>query len=158
MYFGVGGHPSFKLPMEPNLAFEDYFLEFSEPCSPRRILFSDERLIVGAEEFPLKEDRYLPLNHRLFDRDAIVLESGSGAVTLQSDKGSFQLRLDYSGFPYLGVWHTPGIDAPFICLEPWSSLPSRQGLIEEITEQPSLIALRKGETYENEWHITISAG
>ncbi|MDR1321765.1 MAG: aldose 1-epimerase family protein [Gracilibacteraceae bacterium] len=158
MYFGIGGHPGFGLPMDKGLIFEDYYLEFSESCFPRRILFSDERFVLGTEEFPLARGRRLPLDHRLFDRDAIVLKSGSGAVALQSDKGSLWLELDYSGFPYLGIWHTPGADAPFVCLEPWSSLPSRQGLIEEITEQPGLVALRKGEMYENEWHITITAG
>ena len=39
MYFGIGGHPGFNIPMEEGLSFEDYELEFSRACEPQRILF-----------------------------------------------------------------------------------------------------------------------
>ena len=39
MYFGIGGHPEFNIPMEEGLSFEDYELEFSRACEPQRILF-----------------------------------------------------------------------------------------------------------------------
>ena len=29
MYFGLGGHPGFNVPLEAGLSFEDYCLEFS---------------------------------------------------------------------------------------------------------------------------------
>ena len=31
MYFGVGGHPGFAVPLEKGLAFEDYCLQFEAP-------------------------------------------------------------------------------------------------------------------------------
>ena len=29
MYFGIGGHPAFNVPLESSLTFEDYYLSFS---------------------------------------------------------------------------------------------------------------------------------
>mgnify|MGYP000432368555 CR=1 FL=1 len=39
MYFGIGGHPGFQIPIEKNLKFEDYRIDFGEDPKPRRILF-----------------------------------------------------------------------------------------------------------------------
>ena len=87
MYFGIGGHPGFNIPMEEGLSFEDYELEFSRACEPQRILFSQECFVEGKESYELFEGRRIPLRHNLFDEDAIVLEKTSGEVLLHSTKG-----------------------------------------------------------------------
>ena len=56
---------------------------------------------------------------------------------------------------YLGVWHTVKAEAPFVCLEPWVSLPSRDGIVEDFAQQGDLVALDAGETYKNKWSITV---
>ena len=53
MYFGIGGHPGFNIPMEEGLSFEDYELEFSRACEPQRILFSQECFVEGKESYEL---------------------------------------------------------------------------------------------------------
>ena len=90
MYFGIGGHPGFNIPMEEGLSFEDYELEFSRACEPQRILFSQECFVEGKESYELLEGRRIPLRHNLFDEDAIVLEKTSGEVLLHSTKGKRQ--------------------------------------------------------------------
>lgn len=37
MYFGIGGHPGFRVPLENGLDFEDYYLEFAKECRPERV-------------------------------------------------------------------------------------------------------------------------
>lgn len=49
MYFGLGGHPGFRVPLEAGKKFEDYYLEFSEPCQPNRVKFTKECFITGEE-------------------------------------------------------------------------------------------------------------
>ena len=34
MYFGLGGHPGFNVPLAEGLRFEDYRLRFSADCRP----------------------------------------------------------------------------------------------------------------------------
>ena len=40
-----------------------------------------------------------------------------------------------------------------MCLEPWVSLPARQDVVEEFTQQGDLVALLPGERYVNPWKI-----
>lgn len=155
MHFGLGGHPGINVPLEDGLSFEDYFLEFPQ-ADLRRVEFTENCFITGNEDpFPLTRNR-LPLAHNMFDEDAIVLKGVPGQVTLRSDKGSRAVTLLAPDLPVYGFWHMPGTDAPYICLEPWSSLPSRQDVIEDLETQPDLIALTPGKTYQTTWSLEIS--
>jgi galactose mutarotase-like enzyme len=49
----------------------------------------------------------------------------------------------------------PGTDAPYICLEPWSSLPAHQDVIEDLQTQEDLISLEAGKTYRTTWSLKI---
>ena len=154
MYFGLGGHPGINVPLEPGLKFEDYCLQFP-PCDLRRVEFTEACFITGKEDpFPLEHDR-LPLRHDMFDQDAIVLKGVPGEVTLRSDKGTKSVTLTAPDLGVFGFWHWPRTDAPYICLEPWSSLPSRQDVVEDLETQPDLISLDAGKTYRTTWSLLI---
>jgi len=152
MYFGLGGHPGINVPLEDGLVFEDYFLEFPE-AELRRVEFTPACFITGKEDpFPLEGSR-LPLRHDMFDDDAIVLKGVPGKVTLRSEKGSRAVTLVAEDLPVYGFWHMPKTDAPYICLEPWSSLPSRQDVVEDLETQEDLIRLGAGKTYTTTWSL-----
>lgn len=155
MYFGLGGHPGINVPLEDGLSFEDYFLEFP-PCSPRRVEFTDDCFVTGCDvPFTLDNGR-LPLRHGLFDRDAVVLRGVTGPVTLRSERGARSVTVSAPGFPLLGFWHKPLSDAPYVCLEPWSSLPSRSGIVEDLETQPDLVSLPAGQVYRTEWSLRFA--
>mgnify|MGYP001774838951 FL=1 len=131
LYCGMGGHPGFNVPLEEGLTFEDYELTFPEACTPRQVVFSPA-LQVAPERpaYPLEEGRKLPLRHELFDLDAVVLAGAPRQVTLSSPKGSHGVTVAYPQMPYVGFWHKPQTDAPYVCIEPWSVLPGRDNLVE----------------------------
>ncbi len=152
MYFGLGGHPGINVPMEEGLTFEDYFLEFPE-CSLRRVEFTPACFVTGREDpFPLQDGK-LSLRHDMFDQDAIVVKGVPGRVTLRSEQGSRAVTLIAPDLPVYGFWHMPQTDAPYICLEPWSSLPSRQDVVEDLETQPDLICLDAGNEYVTVWSL-----
>lgn len=156
MYFGIGGHPGFNVPMESGLCFEDYYLEFTKECQPERVSFSADCFVEGEPvSFPLEAGKVLPLHHDMFDEDAIILTDMDSQVTLKSDKGSKAVRVTYPDMKYLGFWHRPHTDAPYVCIEPWSSLPSRKGIVEDLATQPGLMKLEAGAEYNNTWSIEI---
>lgn len=157
MYFGIGGHPGFRVPLEDDLDFEDYILEFKTACRPDRVGHTDACFLSGENtEFPLQNGKILPLYHGMFDDDAVVLQNMSDCVTLKSQKGSRQVTVSYPDLPYLGLWHAPKTEAPYLCIEPWTSLPSRQDIVEEFRCKSDLIRLKGGKVYENCWSIFIS--
>lgn len=156
MYFGLGGHPGFRVPLEEGKAFTDYRLTFAHPCQPWRVLMGEHYQISGRETpYPLENGVDLPLHHGLFDHDAVILKNFDRTVTLSAGEGTRGVILSIPRMRYLGVWHTPKADAPFVCLEPWASLPSREGVVEDLSQQNDLAVLDPGERYVNRWTVTI---
>ncbi len=156
MYFGIGGHPGFHVPLEEGLGFSDYYLEFDGKCRPQRVGHTKACFLSGVDtEFALEGGKILPLRHTMFDEDAIVLRNMSDKVTLKSDKGNRSVTVCYPDMPYLGLWHAPLTEAPYICIEPWTSLPSRQDVVEEFKYKSDLIRLRAAGQYENTWSIRV---
>lgn len=156
MYFGIGGHPGFRVPLEKGLEFEDYYLEFGQMCQPDKVEHTETCFLNGENrQFKLQDNKKVSLSHTLFDNDAIVLSNMADTVTLESDKGKRKIKVSYPQMPYLGIWHTPNTEAPYICIEPWTSLPSRQGVVEELQCKSDLIRLASKEVYENKWSIEV---
>lgn len=156
MYFGIGGHPGFRVPFDNESVFEDYYLEFGTVEKVKRIIFSEDCFVLGEPEpFELENMNILPLRHEMFDEDAIVLTDMSKSVCLKSKRNDKQIRVTCPNMSYLGFWHMPKTDAPYICIEPWSSLPSRKDVMEELSTQPSLLSLEANKIYENEFTIEI---
>ena len=156
IYFAVGGHPGFCVPLEDGKNFEDYYLEFSAPTTPDRVGFSPSVFLNGKDEqYPLQDGTVLPLKHELFDDDAIILKNMAREVSLKANGGKHGLTVTYPDMPYLGIWHRPKSDAPYVCIEPWSSLPSREGIVEEFTCKSDLLHLDAGNRYENVWSVTL---
>lgn len=157
MYFGLGGHPGFNVPLVSGLSFDDYQLTFHEDCQPKRIGFSEKKLRSGKDTpFELEQGQVLPLRHELFDDDAIVLKEMAQTVTLGTKKDDHKITLHYPDMPYLGIWHRPKTEAPYVCIEPWCSLPASEGREVVFETQSDLIRLEPDGHYENHWSIQIS--
>lgn len=156
MRFGYGIHPGFNVPLNPALRFEDYRLDFHEASIPKQMELTERYTISGGmHDYALEEGRYLPLQHSLFDHDAIILKDMPHTVTLGSQKDEKKVTVAFPDMPYLGIWHAPETDAPFVCIEPWSSLPSTDGIIDEFETKPDFITVEPEETYTNRWSISI---
>lgn len=156
LFFGVGGHPGFRVPLEAGLGFSDYQLSFDEPCKPVLVNFSQDVLCTGIRTpYPLQNQRVLPLRHDLFTQDAIVLADAPRKVTLSSPEGCHGVCVEYPQMPYVGFWHTPNTDAPFVCIEPWSMLPGREGVFEELPRMADVCSAGPGGQAENIWSISI---
>ena len=156
MYFGLGGHPGFNVPLEKGLRFENYRLRFGAACRPVRVGFSEDCFVNGEDApFPLEDGCVLPLAHSLFDDDAIVLRDMAREVTLEAPGGVRSVTVAFPDMPYLGIWHRPKTDAPYVCIEPWRSLPARRGETAVLERQADLVHLAPGETYVNRWRIAI---
>ncbi|MBQ9773250.1 MAG: aldose 1-epimerase family protein [Clostridia bacterium] len=143
----LGGHPGFNVPLDGNGAFEDYYLEFGEDCYPDEFILSERFLLSGKQKARLLEDsRILRLRHDLFDHDAVFMSRVANTVTLKSDKSERFVTLSYADMPYLGVWHKPLTEAPYVCVEPWCGLPGVDGELEDIETRPDMFRLLPGKS------------
>lgn len=157
MFFGLGGHPGFNVPLEEGTTFEDWYLEFSEKCQPDQVVLTDHVLVSEQlRRYALEDDTKLPLHHDLFDHDAIVLTNIPDTVTLKSDKSDRSVTVIYPQMPYLGLWHAVKTTAPYLAIEPWVSIPAREGVVEEFSSRGDLVRLEPSDTYENVWGIALN--
>lgn len=156
MYFAIGAHPGFRVPLEDGLSFTDYCLEFKHSHVPTRVGHTEACFLSGIDkDFPLEDNIRLSLHHDLFDEDAIVLKNVSNEVTLKSAKGKRCVTVSYPDLPYLGIWHAPHTDATYVCIEPWTSLPSRQDIVEDFECKSDMIRLKENGVYQNTWYLTF---
>ena len=156
MYFALGTHTGFSVPLCEDERFEDYYLEFPGASHPDRILFSENLLLNGQKKpFALKDERRLPLSHSLFDQDAIFLADCPRTVKLCTKKRGCGVEMAFPDFGYLGIWHTPKTDAPFLCLEPCTALPGRDGVRENISARSDYRSLYPGRRFNTKVAYTF---
>ncbi len=137
----VGLHPGFNVPLDGG-SFEDWYIEFEKPCSPDRIMMSETCFLNGKNEaYYLDGGKYLPLHHGLFDNDAIFLARNSREISLRSKKSDRYITVNAPDFPYVGFWHKPCSDAPYVCIEPWCGLPAYDGEIDDFSTKRDMFRL-----------------
>lgn len=134
MYFSIGGHPAFNLPLEKGLTFEDYTLTLQGETPRKHYRLSGASIDLAKTEESSQET--YPLNYDLFKNDAIIFETkGPQTFTLASDKGSHGLNFSYDGFKFIGFWTPYGKNAPFLCIEPWCGIADTTDATGELTEK-----------------------
>lgn len=143
MPFAIGGHPGFRWPLEPRFAKTDYVLLFEEAETGRRYLVRDGLLTGAQGEVPWRGP-VLPLDEALFTEDAIVLRHpASRWVRYQPRAGGLGIRVDFAGFPDLGIWSKPG-GAPFLCIEPWHGHASLMDEAGDLSQKRDMRSLAPG--------------
>ncbi|MFZ4057451.1 MAG: aldose 1-epimerase family protein [Ferruginibacter sp.] len=153
MYFSVGGHPAFKLPLKDHLQYEDYYLAFNQIENTGRWPISADGLIENAPIELLHSTQQLPLSKALFYKDAIVLKHlQSNEIMLKTDKDSAGLLFEFHEFPFFGIWAAK--DAPFICLEPWCGIADAVSSNQLLIEKEGIHSLDTAETFERTWSVT----
>ena len=156
MIFAVGGHPGFNVPLGKEGKFEDYSISFDEKCSPEKLVMSDTCYYLNKREpFAVRCGRSLKLTHDLFDNDAIFLAETAKGVTLKSSSSKKSVHLDFPKMNYLGLWHAPKTEAPYVCIEPWMSIPADDGVIDDLETKRDMLRLEPGGKYENTFTITV---
>ena len=155
IYFALGGHPAFVLPLGNEGKFEDCLLEFSEPCQAKRVDFSPTSFRTGNDSLYCGELKKIALDHSLFDSSAIFLYDTSKSVTLRSSKSARSIRIDFEDFKYIGFWHIAKTQANYLCIEPWTSLPSYDGKIEDIEQKEDMQILSPNQSFEIGYSISV---
>ncbi len=154
MFFSIGGHPAFAVPLEKGLAYEEYYLEFEAVENAPRWRINAEGLLTEPSDLFLRETNILPLKKSLFAEDALVFKNlNSSRVSLASHSGHRGLKFDYTGFPYLGIWAAKNAD--FVCIEPWCGLADAASTNQHLEEKEGIIKLAPAEVWQRKWSVEI---
>ncbi len=138
MPFSVGGHPGFQMPFDGG-DFSDYVLEFSQPSAVKALSLTEACYMTQQYVMlPLEQGRTMHLTHQLFDNDALVLTDCAPAVTLKRPGGTKAITVSYPNMKYLGIWHKPKSQAPYVCIEPWTGVPAYTEQVDDLETKQDL--------------------
>ena len=153
LYFSLGAHPAFRVPLREGSSYEDYRLTFNRPETTGRWTLSGGLIRDEAVPF-LNNEQTILLTTETFARDAIVLKDlQSDYITLQSDRDPHGLRFGIEGWPHLGLWAAPG--APFVCIEPWQGHADTVSHDGELTRKPGIVCLEPGGEWSKAWWVEL---
>lgn len=151
IYFYIGGHPAFNCPLEPHEAFEDYFVEYDQN---ETVTHEVNHQTVTL----LDNQKILPMTRALFDYDSIVLANpNSKKITLKSGTSSHSVTVEFPESECITVWSPMHDDrAEFVCLEPWTSVPTYYDDAEpDIEKKAHAIPLDAGKEYHYSYIISV---
>lgn len=155
MFFSIGGHPAFNVPLEKGLTFEDYYLTFS-PKKSRVILPLKDNYIDLNERTLGQTNTDLALSHDMFKNDAIIYETkGLNSFSIRSEKSVHSITLTYNEMPYVGFWTTSPMKSPFLCIEPWYGIADTLDASGELSEKTGIQKLPENETFQTKYSITV---
>ncbi|MGN0466205.1 MAG: aldose 1-epimerase family protein [Lachnospiraceae bacterium] len=157
LYFTIGGHPAFRVPILEGTKQTDYYLKFEENDSVSYYLLDEKTgtaMVDKTIELPLK-DGYYQVTDGMFEKDALIFVND--AVTKASiclpDKRPY-VTVEAIGFPNYGIWAAKN-NAPFICLEPWFGRCDDTGYTGEMKEKPGIQTALPKEEWSASYRILI---
>ena len=151
MYFYIGAHPAFKCPLNDGESFDDYYVEYSDDES-----YSKQ--IGGIKNAFAENGKVLNITRKLFDDDAIIVDlPNSKSVSLKNRKGNNSVTVKFPMSDCIAVWSPTADDnAEFVCLEPWSSVPTYcDDDFENLENKPHAVSLLPNEEYRYYYSIEV---
>ncbi|MBC7653044.1 MAG: aldose 1-epimerase family protein [Oligoflexus sp.] len=154
VYFSVGAHPAFNVPLVKGENFEDYSIEFQYDDKLIAHQISEDGLFNGiTTEIPTVKQE-LKLTKALFDQDALVFKDiKSRVVTLKSKFSTKTIKVEFPHFNYLGLWTKA--EAPFICIVPWLGCSDTEGEFKDIIQKEGIQSVEKGHVFESMFCISV---
>jgi galactose mutarotase-like enzyme len=154
MFFSFGAHPAFKVPLEDNLAFDDYQLIFSNNETAQQWPLTADGLIKREVIDFFKDNNTIDLNKNLFHGDALVFkELESTSISLSSNKSKHGFKFEYNNFPYMGIWSAKNAD--FVCIEPWCGVADYEDTKGDIEQKEGINILLPSEMISRTWSVEV---
>ena len=151
--FGIGYHPAFTVPFGEGHTAADYEFRFEKKQSPLCVDCLPNGLVSGKCYYLGNNIDTIPLTETLFANDSFCMTNLTADTLGIYEKGTGRgVVCDISGFPYTLIWSKPTWPTPFVCIEPWHSLPSAEGASTRWEEKPAAAVLQPGE----KWHCDLN--
>jgi galactose mutarotase-like enzyme len=152
IYFSLGAHPAFKVPLVDGLTYTDHYLEFNQSEDFQRWPISKDGLI---ETQPVSLDNHsskIDLSKELFWQDALVFKDlKSNMISLKSHTHKHGLDFSFEGFPYMGIWAAPNAD--FLCIEPWCGIADSVDHDQQIISKEGIEILSAHQLWSRMWQV-----
>ncbi|ENL9790176.1 aldose 1-epimerase family protein [Listeria monocytogenes] len=155
IYFSIGAHPAFHLPLTDGTTFEDYYLDFGTEENLETLCLEGPYRSGEIKKIIDEPARYLPLSYDLFKNDALIFEAlKQKEMTIKSEKTPHYVKVSFPEFPFVGVW-TAKAGTPFLCIEPWYGIADGAGESVELRDKAGIEHLEPEAVFASEYEITV---
>jgi galactose mutarotase-like enzyme len=155
LYFSIGGHPAFNVPLNEDERYEDHYLEFDKKLNLETNLLTSDGLISSSTRKVLDNESKLQLHKDLFNKDALIFRNiPSKKISLMSKISGEILSVAFDDFNDLGIWAKPG--APFVCIEPWLGFADLESGTGDIKTKEGIIELMPSAEFSASYTINIA--
>ncbi|TYC48202.1 aldose 1-epimerase family protein [Weissella muntiaci] len=156
IYFSVGGHPGFNVPLVEGEKFTDYYLNIE----PRRH-YERAKLMGPYLDNNLESsfDTRVPLRLRRDDYkdDAIILRLGGNPVSIVLARlnESHGITMHIQDAKYVGLWTQYVKEAPFVAIEPWWGIADTVDADGNIAHKYAINELSPAQTFTGSYSLTF---
>lgn len=156
MYYSIGAHPGFSLPIDNYKERENYYLEFPGRNELTYIAVNPANGLAFADQPKpmVLENGFIKYFDEIYDTFIYDFQNIDVVRIARPDKTPY-VTVNCAGFPLLGIWaNLKG--GNFICLEPWYGRTDNDGFTGTIDEKVAVQYLDAGEnkviTHSIEFH------
>lgn len=154
MPYMFGWHPAFTLGGDAPI--NSFYVDFGNTTElARHTLQNGPFINPFYTAYPIKGGRYYLNEEEIYSNDTMIFKDAPKSIVLAGDKDEHKLTLDYSdNLPYLCIWKFPASSARYVCLEPWSDIPSDGETAENFLSR-QMSRLSPSETAEYIYTLTL---
>ena len=114
MYFSIGAHPAFLVPIEKR---EECFVKFDSENELEMTQLKNG--LANGKSKIITENGYLKLEKDLFESDALIFENNQvKEVSLCMPNKEEYVKVKFNS-PLVAIWSPYKEKCPFVCIEPW---------------------------------------
>lgn len=154
MYFSIGAHPAFKVPLAEQTKFEDWYVEFNEIENADIFPLTSDGLLENNSIPFFQNTNNLQLKKELFYKDALVFKKlNSNKISLKSKSSKTGLTMQFDDFNFFGIWSAK--NANFVCLEPWCGIADSINSDGNFIQKEGINKLNSNEVFIRTWSIEL---
>lgn len=149
MPYMFGWHPAFALGGEAPIG--SFYVDFGDRKELYRHTLQNGPFINPFyTSYPINNGKYYLNEEEIYANDTMIFKDAPTKVVLAGGEQERKLTLEYSdNLSYLCIWKYPSSSARYLCLEPWSDVPSDGETPENFLSRPmSRISPSEIEDYE----------
>ncbi len=148
MYFGLGTHTGY-------IAKEGSYIDFENNSSLLKIERINMQYLTGKYDVYKVPNAILPLEKDTYNHGADILAGfNKNAVILKNKHNSRSVRVDFTGFQYLGMW-APAESQIAVSIMPWCGLPEMKDTNHNFEDKVGNVRLEAGKIFDVTLNMTF---
>lgn len=154
MYFSIGGHPAFQVPLLEGECLTDYSIAIKRKEGSKE--YDVDRVTGYLSEKGSYDFTEINLTNDIFEYDALVFSHIDEAI-LENKHNQHKVTVRFHDFPYVGFWSQFNAEtrepAPFVCIEPWYGIGDFVEHDGDLKKKTGIICLKEQGVFKAAYEI-----